>query len=450
MKTLNDAMFAKAVAHAVKMMETEEATWNQENPVSQMFGGWNGEVMCPVNRAAFILTYGAEATIKITAAALQAIEEKKNRKANSQYAQHLAAATAPTADVFEIHVGDFMLCDDVGLKFDHENLHRHIRDFVHYAKEDEEEAKKPVSRDYKHVNERLVKIIRIEDHLEGFFDDTAHCLRNWKAQLKGEGEGYEGGSCTDDYGEELNIYNLSKDEQKEVFSTFYTLGVLVRDPSGRFVIIDPEGYEYPRYVLLRKDWRTMWAKDVAEAEREIAEAAENARKAEEERKAQERADYAALVARFDYLPNKGRGLTTAKVAQNLRAALKHEFPGVKFSVRSKTYSGGDNCHVTYTDGPASDKVKKIVDLFEGAFGNDYGYFSYTFLSREISAPLLQQIEEKVAERCPEENGFTNEVRRREVNDLLDRTDIPEGKALASVAWGDSPDFGHGLFATFAA
>lgn len=60
-------------------------------------------------------------------------------------------------------------------------------------------------------------------------------------------------------------------------------------------------------------------------------------------------------------------IPAAATAKLLRQALKESFPGVKFSVRSKSYSGGGSINVNWTDGPNSAQVKSITDLFEGAY-----------------------------------------------------------------------------------
>lgn len=59
--------------------------------------------------------------------------------------------------------------------------------------------------------------------------------------------------------------------------------------------------------------------------------------------------------------NKG-GVTAT--ADNLRKHLKHTFPGVKFSVRSKSYTGGSLIEIEWTGGPTSAEVKAIGDKFE--------------------------------------------------------------------------------------
>jgi hypothetical protein len=59
-------------------------------------------------------------------------------------------------------------------------------------------------------------------------------------------------------------------------------------------------------------------------------------------------------------------LTCAETAKLVRAALKAEFPGVKFSVRSHTYAGGASIDITWTDGPIAEAVDRVAKVFSGA------------------------------------------------------------------------------------
>jgi Large polyvalent protein associated domain 29 len=58
--------------------------------------------------------------------------------------------------------------------------------------------------------------------------------------------------------------------------------------------------------------------------------------------------------------------TCALTATRLRAALKAHFPGVRFSVRSSTYSGGASIRVRWTDGPRRAMVEAIAHRYQGA------------------------------------------------------------------------------------
>lgn len=59
-------------------------------------------------------------------------------------------------------------------------------------------------------------------------------------------------------------------------------------------------------------------------------------------------------------------LPVTETAKLLRAALKAAWPGMKFSVRSDSYSGGASIRVRYTDGPTKAQVEAIAHLYEGA------------------------------------------------------------------------------------
>lgn len=58
-------------------------------------------------------------------------------------------------------------------------------------------------------------------------------------------------------------------------------------------------------------------------------------------------------------------LSCAETAKALRLALKAAFPGTKFSVRSKTYSGGASISFDWTDGPTRSDVEAISSGFAG-------------------------------------------------------------------------------------
>lgn len=60
-------------------------------------------------------------------------------------------------------------------------------------------------------------------------------------------------------------------------------------------------------------------------------------------------------------------ISCADTAKLVRQALKEAFPGVKFGVRSKTYSGGASITVGWTDGPNTKQVEAITGKFAGAY-----------------------------------------------------------------------------------
>jgi hypothetical protein len=59
--------------------------------------------------------------------------------------------------------------------------------------------------------------------------------------------------------------------------------------------------------------------------------------------------------------------TCAETSKLIRQSLKEAFPGVKFSVRSSTYSGGASIDVSWTDGPNAAQVESITKGFKAAY-----------------------------------------------------------------------------------
>jgi len=72
-------------------------------------------------------------------------------------------------------------------------------------------------------------------------------------------------------------------------------------------------------------------------------------------------------------------ISCADTAKLVRKALRAEFPGVKFSVRSRTYSGGASIDVKWTDGPTVAEVQPVIKFFQaGGFDGsiDLAYHCY--------------------------------------------------------------------------
>lgn len=64
-----------------------------------------------------------------------------------------------------------------------------------------------------------------------------------------------------------------------------------------------------------------------------------------------------------------RYIDVVETAKMLRAALKAEFPGTKFSVRSERFAGGTAININWTDGPTSDAVDAVGKRYQGATFN---------------------------------------------------------------------------------
>ena len=139
-------------------------------------------------------------------------------------------------------------------------------------------------------------------------------------------------------------------------------------------------------------------------------------------------------------------LTVTETAKLVRTALKEAFPGIKFSVKSSSYSGGASINVSYKDGPTVAQVKSIVSCFEGAYFDgmtDYkGYrynqingeevsfgADYIFVRRELSVGLLQLAVDKVFQ----EYGLTNTYK------------IVDGYGGAYVQLDNNQQIGNGYY-----
>lgn len=60
-----------------------------------------------------------------------------------------------------------------------------------------------------------------------------------------------------------------------------------------------------------------------------------------------------------------RYYSPAETAKCIRVALRDEFPGVKFSVRTEVYSMGSSVNIRWTDGPRTKEVERVVNGFSG-------------------------------------------------------------------------------------
>ena len=83
-------------------------------------------------------------------------------------------------------------------------------------------------------------------------------------------------------------------------------------------------------------------------------------------------------------------LTCAETAKLIRKQLKQHFPGVKFSVRSATYSGGASIDIYWTDGPTEAQVSPITSPFAGGRFDgmiDMAYSASSWLNEDGTASV---------------------------------------------------------------
>jgi hypothetical protein len=93
-------------------------------------------------------------------------------------------------------------------------------------------------------------------------------------------------------------------------------------------------------------------------------------KARQEREAIERVqilkDYAFLQTMEQAEANSKRDYVSnhALASKNIKTELAHVFPGQDFSVKSKSFSMGDDVSISWTDGPTTKEVDAIVDKYQ--------------------------------------------------------------------------------------
>lgn len=61
---------------------------------------------------------------------------------------------------------------------------------------------------------------------------------------------------------------------------------------------------------------------------------------------------------------------------NIRTELKRVFPGVKFSVRYESFSGGDAFNISWTDGPTTKQIGEITDKYGDMHPDSYSMGDY--------------------------------------------------------------------------
>jgi len=87
-------------------------------------------------------------------------------------------------------------------------------------------------------------------------------------------------------------------------------------------------------------------------------------------------------------PPSAESISLLDTAKLIRAALKKAFPGVKFSVRAKSYSMGCSIQVGYDADVATSDVRKVVSVFSSTGYDgmiDASYAKYAWLAPDGTA-----------------------------------------------------------------
>ncbi|MDY3897698.1 MAG: hypothetical protein SOZ29_06405 [Prevotella sp.] len=343
------ATFNNIVDQLVKVLtdKAESAQYYSDNEQYTGICGWCG-IMSPESRPAYIKTFGKDTTEAAEAKAREVIAEKEAARQRTRYAQH-----AQEADRLEgvPAVGGFFWADNSGLKCDggrglFEELH--------------------ALTCYTHAAEKPARLCCVEQIINVSEEDFARPDLADELVTRHNLQGFARSEDVDD-SEDMNaVYN-----DPEKLATFYTVGALVVSPSGKYYLIDSEGYSYARYIYVPIEWPEMFASEV-----ESIKAAEEARKAEEarqaaEEKAQRLADYRKRCAKWLPIMRNveemeqdekatARKIDNARKA-NILAMCAAAFPCVKFSVSVRRGWCAD-FDLSWTDGPTVEEFEEKTDL----------------------------------------------------------------------------------------
>ena len=200
--------------------------------------------------------------------------------------------------------------------------------------------------------------------------------------------------------------------------------------------------EYEKYIEEHsKEFTPMTDKQEEILKAAYAANCEKEKREKEEAARKYAAEVAALREKYNYIPcpkTDGKYLTVGEKRRNVLAVLKHEFPGVKFKAHTRNGSTSDSIRVEYEDGPAYDKVMKVLNAFETTTYNAYedihedctqpaacvcGGFDYVFLNRTTSEDVYKFVHDWMLKNV---GGISEERARGEAHKLAGKTDFPTG------------------------
>lgn len=205
---------------------------------------------------------------------------------------------------------------------------------------------------------RLCQIVDIID-----VDENEDFLEGW---LGKEAPAHKGGSASDDIDEGKAKHSLTQND----YDTFFDLITVYRKPSGKWIGVDCQGFDYWRYVHFPFNYDEVFADERDEALKVLAER-EAKRKADKD--AELAAHAKALEERENELRSKYFGLVLSPangrlVGNNVRKFLAMEFPDIKFKVSVRRSYWGDKNDVSVevfgvNDVDKKDEIRKVCKVW---------------------------------------------------------------------------------------
>lgn len=365
-----------------KLYESEGETWGAY--------GWDGCPMTPESRTAYIKKFGrtviemAELCATMKQAADAAAYEQTHHAAHVREARkHQSEGNkAPKAGAFVFGVSSGMKCDGGHGVFEEFRVFAAHPDYITEHEDDERRNLCKVCEVYEVSAEDFARPELADELVKKAHD---------------EGRTFAGGYATDD--------PEPADDPRDPYAKYkyyYTkVAAVVCRETGRWYLIDSEGYEYARYCYMPKNFRTMYAQEIREAQDRHAAQVE-AERQEEERKAAERlAEYRAKCAKYeaagleDLTPYReaadkarheeseagrahGYRSPEYKAAQkrtqtacaalmaaqkrNIKKMAETAYPGIKCKVTKADSWRSAGYKLTYEDGPTLEEFQNNTDF----------------------------------------------------------------------------------------
>lgn len=332
----------------VKVLTDKEEfnTYCSDTEQYQGLCGWCG-VMSPLSRPAYYKEFGKATTDAAEARAREIIAEKEAARKRTKYYEH-----AQEADRLEgvPAVGGFFWADNSGFKCDGgKGLYEELHTLTFYTHAEKKPARLCYVDEVINVSEEEFKRPALADELVK------------TRELKG-------GFCSDDV---PDSEYMAATNDPEKLATFYTVGALVVSPSGKYYLIDAEGYSYARYIYVPIEWPELFAEEVTRIkDEEKAREAEAARLAAEA-KVRRLAEYRVRCDKWAHLMRDVRPLEDDKKITNkqlinarkanILAMCRAAFPGVKFALKVR-HGWGADFDLSWTDGPTEEEFNEKTDL----------------------------------------------------------------------------------------
>lgn len=437
-----------------KLYESEGETWGAY--------GWDGCPMTPESRTAYIKKFGRTVVemAELCAQMKQAADARAYEQ--TQHAAHVREARKNQSDTPK--AGAFVFGIYSGLKSD--GGRGVFENFDAFAWNPE------TITEHEHDERRnLCKVVEV---FEVSAEDFARpeLADELVQRFAAEGREFPGGSATDD--------PEPADDPRDPYAKYkyyYTkVAAVVCRESGRWYLIDAEGYSYARYCRMPQNWRTMYAQEVREAQDRHAARMEQERQEEERKAAEKLAQYREKCAKYE-----GAGLedltayreavktanheeseagrahgwrsperkaaqrksTAARAAlmaaekRNIKKMAETVYPGIKCKVTKADSWRSAGYRLTYEDGPTLEEFQNNTDfdLFAAyweeyrmddcteihrhdltEFADKYGDGRGVEIAREMSKAERERLTAAILEAVPAAAGICWENRHQWTQD----------------------------------